>query len=583
MPTSNGRLRGIPHFVGNFNLYGVSWEAILRFPCYIRSNLRRQGPAAAVHKIQMHRHRLQQLPHLLQRDGEDGDPGYQIQTEEEIAHNVLSPTTTDQNTENEEELQPLSKSKLSSAREALDIIIGFIDWTSDPEIQPFYRHFRTARVKRSCGKCRGAKSVPALVELNQVQHLMQSSMVSANDSSLPELRNELKLRLLKARVENFLCTFLEKCVYYLEPSQPKITLKGFDDEEQLKLVNQKGFIHYNCIDSLECLEKDYLPSKEKLYNALNVSHISQEDFDHPCKIPITESLNKMVEVFTAISDQMDERKKDLPPANNYSKHLLVTHLYTPHYCSGEVNPHLCGGIAENHLGKTTLSSPNRDSNLNLLVLGSRAQHETSGFANYATEAEQLSNVQLIEMFLLLALIVIWAVLPDGAAILSQFISHKFVTFAIHLPFSRKLELEADIVGLDLAARLYWLVPKPLDSKACFDVREAIVFWEKMRQLTISGDEENVAEWLSTHPSHENRVEVFKKLMPSALNVRDIFKCPRLSGPDPRREVICIDEDIIHTNLFLLEPDIINPERLTLQLLGLHMKTRFYPVAIQAKF
>nr|CAD7573140.1 unnamed protein product [Timema californicum] len=166
-------------------------------------------------------------------NGEDGDPGYQIQTEEEIAPDVLSSTTTDQNTDNEEELQPLSKSKLST--------------------------------------------------------------------------NE--------------------------------TYK-----------------------------------------------------------PIPELLNKMVEMFTAISNHMDERKKDLPPANNYSKHLLVTHL--------------------------------------IIVL-----------------AEQLSNVQLIEMFLLLALIVIWAVLPDGAAILSQFISHKFVTFAIHLPFSRKLELEADIVGLDLAARL----------------------------------------------------------------------------------------------------------------------------------
>nr|CAD7260344.1 unnamed protein product [Timema shepardi] len=41
----------------------------------------------------------------------------------------------------------------------------------------------------------------------------------------------------------------------------------------------------------------------------------------------------------------------------------------------EVNPHLCGGRVENHLGKTTLSSPDRDSNLNLPVLSSRAQHD----------------------------------------------------------------------------------------------------------------------------------------------------------------------------------------------------------------
>nr|CAD7572985.1 unnamed protein product [Timema californicum] len=40
----------------------------------------------------------------------------------------------------------------------------------------------------------------------------------------------------------------------------------------------------------------------------------------------------------------------------------------------EVNPHLRGGRTKNHLGKTTLSSPDQDSNLDLPVLGSRAQH-----------------------------------------------------------------------------------------------------------------------------------------------------------------------------------------------------------------
>nr|CAD7428593.1 unnamed protein product [Timema monikensis] len=41
----------------------------------------------------------------------------------------------------------------------------------------------------------------------------------------------------------------------------------------------------------------------------------------------------------------------------------------------EVNPHLRGGRVENHLGKTTLSSPDRDSNLDLPVLSSRAQND----------------------------------------------------------------------------------------------------------------------------------------------------------------------------------------------------------------
>nr|CAD7402821.1 unnamed protein product [Timema cristinae] len=41
----------------------------------------------------------------------------------------------------------------------------------------------------------------------------------------------------------------------------------------------------------------------------------------------------------------------------------------------EVNSHLCGGRVENHLGQTTPSSPDRDSNLDLPILSSRAQHD----------------------------------------------------------------------------------------------------------------------------------------------------------------------------------------------------------------
>nr|CAD7425804.1 unnamed protein product [Timema monikensis] len=46
----------------------------------------------------------------------------------------------------------------------------------------------------------------------------------------------------------------------------------------------------------------------------------------------------------------------------------------------EVNPHLRGGRVENHLGNTAPSSPNRDSNLDLPVLSSRAQHDKRKYA-----------------------------------------------------------------------------------------------------------------------------------------------------------------------------------------------------------
>ena len=49
-------------------------------------------------------------------------------------------------------------------------------------------------------------------------------------------------------------------------------------------------------------------------------------------------------------------------------------------------------------------------------------------------------------------------------------------------------------------------------QACYDIREGSVFWSKM---DISSDltADKIPEWISTHPSHENRVELFDFLLP----------------------------------------------------------------------
>nr|CAD7446583.1 unnamed protein product [Timema bartmani] len=54
-----------------------------------------------------------------------------------------------------------------------------------------------------------------------------------------------------------------------------------------------------------------------------------------------------------------------------------------------MNSHLRGGRVENHLGKTTSSSPEGDSNLYRPFLGSLAQHETSALSNYTTKENYL--------------------------------------------------------------------------------------------------------------------------------------------------------------------------------------------------
>jgi len=73
-------------------------------------------------------------------------------------------------------------------------------------------------------------------------------------------------------------------------------------------------------------------------------------------------------------------------------------------------------------------------------------------------------------------------------------------YGVLLPFSRQHETEADQLGLIYMAR------------AGYDPREAISFWERMSQ---AGGAQPPA-YLSTHPSHERRIQDLQDFMPKAL-------------------------------------------------------------------
>ncbi|MEQ1894775.1 MAG: M48 family metallopeptidase, partial [Planctomycetota bacterium] len=73
---------------------------------------------------------------------------------------------------------------------------------------------------------------------------------------------------------------------------------------------------------------------------------------------------------------------------------------------------------------------------------------------------------------------------------------------VNLPNGRAQESEADEIGLIYMAR------------AGYDPREAVAFWERMESLGGGGP----PEFLSTHPSHETRVERLKAKLPEALEV-----------------------------------------------------------------
>ncbi len=72
-----------------------------------------------------------------------------------------------------------------------------------------------------------------------------------------------------------------------------------------------------------------------------------------------------------------------------------------------------------------------------------------------------------------------------------------------LPFSRKHESEADYIGVLLAA------------DAGYDPRESIALWQRMEQASAG---KGPSEFLSTHPSHDTRIQQLEEWMAEAMPI-----------------------------------------------------------------
>ncbi len=97
-------------------------------------------------------------------------------------------------------------------------------------------------------------------------------------------------------------------------------------------------------------------------------------------------------------------------------------------------------------------------------------------------------------------------LPGGAQDLSQTILD--VTF--NLPNSRNDEMEADRIGVELAAR------------AAFDPRASVTLWEKMQKLGKS----QPPRFLSTHPSHATRISELREVSAKVLPLYEAARAKR---------------------------------------------------------
>jgi Zn-dependent protease with chaperone function len=92
--------------------------------------------------------------------------------------------------------------------------------------------------------------------------------------------------------------------------------------------------------------------------------------------------------------------------------------------------------------------------------------------------------------LLYGLILLTAPVP-GAFFVMQALGGWLLDTLFGRPMSRKMESEADYIGLLLMA------------EACYDPREAVRFWQRMDRVTSSGGAVEIPEWASTHPSVSN--------------------------------------------------------------------------------
>jgi predicted Zn-dependent protease len=88
-------------------------------------------------------------------------------------------------------------------------------------------------------------------------------------------------------------------------------------------------------------------------------------------------------------------------------------------------------------------------------------------------------------------------------------------YGVLLPFSRKHESEADVVGQRFMA------------EAGFNPAEAITLWQKMAKLS-QGQEP--PQWMSTHPANESRIESLKK---NLSETRELYRKARAAGKNPR--------------------------------------------------
>lgn len=126
------------------------------------------------------------------------------------------------------------------------------------------------------------------------------------------------------------------------------------------------------------------------------------------------------------------------------------------------------------------------------VMGHEVAHVIAEHGN-----ERVSNQMATQAGLSIATIVLGASQNENSALILAGLGIG-AQYGVVLPFSRKHESEADLIGLDLIA------------KAGFNPAESVILWQNMSRAGTAPP-----EFMSTHPSNDSRIKQLKERIPNA--------------------------------------------------------------------
>ncbi len=116
-------------------------------------------------------------------------------------------------------------------------------------------------------------------------------------------------------------------------------------------------------------------------------------------------------------------------------------------------------------------------------------------------AERLTQGSVVELLRQIAYFAFSIPIPAGA-----------LTAVFFLPNSRKAETEADVIGLQLAAR------------ACYDPAAAAVVFKKLGEEEAKHGEAAIPKMLRTHPVTSDRIKKITEMLPRAELLREAAGC-----------------------------------------------------------